>query len=230
MKQLALVGTYIAAADSLVRIQPFKATKEDIEEAFAEEAPRFARVADEAVGNWEDTEHLLMNAIAGRHRSLFERVLRLGEAIGVEMSFGVPRPCYDYNGKTIDLWLTPIRDICHTFAHYLVAPESRRRIREFGWVCTVHDESQSKLSLATREREEALADLLGVAIEVHLGLNPAFTLRAHCWDRAPLWWHRDEDHPWRAMIDAVGRLEKMGYLDLSAGFPAYVGPRPECDN
>jgi len=100
-------------------------------------------------------------------------------------------------------------NLAHEIAHWLVAPEKRRGVRDYGLGRGPNSAEPSTrlVSLGCAQLEEEEASLLGAAIERHL-LGPRkhiWTLLHHEWDLQP----DPEDH---TMATTYARLTRKGLL------------------
>ena len=112
-----------------------------------------------------------VGARAGIHR---QAAIRLGRALGIPIRDGAPGRNFGWDGR----WLrgrTEAYVLLHEIAHHRLAGGNRRRRREFGLGPgpeTGHRfaaERAATLGGPAREREEAMASLLGILLEVELG-------------------------------------------------------------
>ena len=113
-----------------------------------------------------------------------------------------------YNGRTIAGLIAGRpridSDVAHDVAHWLVAAPYRRRVVDFGLgVGPDLGASDAPMLVSVRfaDREEQAASLLGIAIEVAAGIDPARTLREHDWTMGREFWR------------TVARLRRSGLID-----------------
>ena len=95
---------------------------------------------------------------------------------------------FEWDGRSIALVsgsrLRPSRDVVHDFAHWLIAPNHRRRLRDFGLGASNSGGSSRQVVTNTEANaDEYMASLLGILIEMKLDHNWKDTVDDHSWER-----------------------------------------------
>jgi hypothetical protein len=166
---------------------------------------------------------------ADRARAEAHRVAaaHLARRLGVPVRDGSPQRSFGWDGRAMRSG-TEAYVLLHEIAHWALADRRRRRAPEFGLGAgpeTGHRAAAGRATLMTglaREREEAMASLLGILWEVELR-QPAL---ASFLDQN---WLEGADRPGAArhFERTLSRLIGVGLVDL-AGRPTYsnrFGPR-----
>jgi hypothetical protein len=142
-------------------------------------------------------------------------VARLARRLGIPIRAGSPPRNFGWDGTTMRSG-TEAYVLLHEVAHWQLADRRRRRAREFGLGPgpeTGHRAAALRATVLTgmaREREEAMASLLGILWEVELG-QPAL---ASFLDQN---WLEGADRPGTArhFEATLARLVRAGLVDLS---------------
>lgn len=126
------------------------------------------------------------------------KVIALCERIGMpwERSDGQSAFWHPWDGRALNLRHTRSNgssDYVHEVAHWLVARKAKRHLPDFG----LEDNDLFKVDL-----EELLASMLGILIELHLGLDWRFT-----WD-----FHRWGGQGWDDVRPTIRALQQRGLL------------------
>lgn len=151
------------------------------------------------------------------------KALRFTRAVGIPLRHTEGWKL-QWDGKRIATHGQKATDILHDVAHWCVADPDRRAVPDFG--LGVGPDANFKLlnrdgdehppqllGPSATDREEERSSLLGILIEMNLGMYPAHTMAEHSWaihgtDKAfdrTLSWLAD-----RGFINRQGRLLKIG--------------------
>lgn len=132
-----------------------------------------------------DTARLAPNLRADLYAG-HDKAVRLGAALGIPLHDSNPAEGFSWDGSAVASE-TETAVLLHEFAHWQVAPPSRRVLYDFGLgagpetgrkkeadsACCVDDD--------TKVREEDLASLLGILWEVDLGGPAVIAFREQNW-------------------------------------------------
>jgi hypothetical protein len=152
----------------------------------------------------------------GRHAALHHKsALTLAAALRMGLRPGSPKAGYGWDGRALRM-RTEAYVLLHEIAHYqLAAPQRRRRV-EFGLGpgpetgARAGAERQAMVRGAAREREEAMASLLGILWEVELGQPALASFLDQNW--------LEGVNAARHFADTLARLEESGFVSR-AGRP-----------
>lgn len=102
-----------------------------------------------------------------------ELAQKIGRSLGIPLLDARPEDGFSWNGDAVAIQ-TETAVLLHEFAHWQIAPETRRRLPDFGLGAgpeTGHIEIADAaccVDQQTQEREENLASLLGILWEVEI--------------------------------------------------------------
>ena len=148
------------------------------------------------------------------------KTLKFARKTGIPLRH-TPGWAFQWDGKRIATHKQTHSSILHDIAHWCVAAPERRRVKEFGLGPGPDAEGTDapyKVHFRTSQKEEERASILGILIELHLGMYPANTMEYHNWTG---WDSRNLDGEddfgrtvsWlikRGLIDTQGKLLKIG--------------------
>jgi hypothetical protein len=140
-----------------------------------------------------------------------------------------PAAGFSWDGKAVAIQTEP-SVLIHEVAHYQLCPPGRRALPDFGLGAgpesgrSAEADAVRVVDFAAREREEAMASLLGIMWEVTLGLPALAAFLEQNWLEG---WHRAGAHA--HIIDTLRGLIERGLAD-TAGNPVLGGGLDDSDN
>lgn len=157
---------------------------------------------------------------AAHHRAAVALCVRAGLPIADQ----APAAGFSWDGKAVSIQTEP-SVLIHEVAHYLLCPPERRALPDFGLGAgpesgrSARADSARVVDFAAREREEAMASLLGIMWETALGQPALAAFLEQNWLEG---WHRAGGRA--HIIGTLRGLIARGLAD-TAGKPVLGGGR-----
>jgi len=157
------------------------------EKAFKSELPAVCTVFEA----WQTLQTDLEEAYVPdewTYPNVTEEMIEVLKRLVPELKFGHGIIAYDGSTQTVSLkHANNTMLICHEVGHYLACPEERKKLDNYGLgpPDIRSPDTPCVVDNTVSGEQEALASLIGICLEAHLGQDVKFTLCHHSWDPTP---------------------------------------------